>query len=114
MPIRPPVHRPHGNRRRDYREESEARLATPGQADIIKIRGSVRWQKVRKYYLASHPLCADPYGTHAREGRIEVAMQVDHVIPLASRPDLAFDWSNLQSLCVPCHARKTARERKEP
>jgi 5-methylcytosine-specific restriction enzyme A len=35
---------------------------------------------------------------------------VDHIIPIRTRPDLRLDSSNLQVLCVPCHARKTARE----
>jgi len=112
MPYRPPVHSPH-RPRRDYREEAISRQQRPEQVDIDAIRHTMRWQKVRKYYLASYPLCADPYGVHQREQRIEAASQVDHVIPLASRPDLAYDWTNLQSLCVPCHARKSMQERRE-
>lgn len=58
--------------------------------------------------LAEHPLCADPFGAHAAEHRIEPATQVDHVVPLSAggthRPD------NLQCLCVACHSRKTASE----
>jgi 5-methylcytosine-specific restriction protein A len=51
--------------------------------------------------LRNFPLCA----RCEANGRIEPAVQVDHVIPLfkggAEREE------NLQSLCVPCHVIKT-------
>jgi 5-methylcytosine-specific restriction protein A len=34
----------------------------------------------------------------------------DHIKPIRTHPELAFELSNLQSLCVPCHSRKTAIE----
>lgn len=37
-------------------------------------------------------------------------LEVDHVAPVRSHPQLAFDLSNLQSLCAACHARKTRIE----
>jgi len=38
-------------------------------------------------------------------------LETDHVVPLhRGGKD---EWSNLQSLCVPCHAAKTAREAGE-
>lgn len=37
-------------------------------------------------------------------------LEVDHIVPVRLRPDLAFDLDNLQTLCVRCHARKTAIE----
>ncbi len=48
-----------------------------------------------------------------RHGVTRAAEQVDHIVPLKDRPDLAFEPSNLQALCVPCHARKSAKERSE-
>lgn len=67
-----------------------------------------RWQKASKLYLRSHPLCVDPHGEH--RGRPVVATVVDHIVP--HRGDLALFWDsdNWQSLCKPCHDRKTARE----
>ena len=37
-------------------------------------------------------------------------LEVDHVKPVRSHPELALDLSNLQTLCVSCHSRKTRVE----
>lgn len=37
-------------------------------------------------------------------------LEVDHILPVRDREDLAFILSNLQTLCGPCHGRKTAQE----
>ena len=34
-------------------------------------------------------------------------LEVDHVLPVRDRPDLAWSIDNLQCLCGRCHARKT-------
>jgi 5-methylcytosine-specific restriction protein A len=56
-------------------------------------------------FLRRHPLCADPFGVHAAQGRIVPAECVDHVVPL--RHGGSNDESNLQALCASCHSRKT-------
>jgi 5-methylcytosine-specific restriction protein A len=65
------------------------------------------WSRLRAHVLSSHPLCA-----HCRrEGRVSAATDVDHIVPLwrGGSNDLA----NLQPLCGPCHAVKTAGEAGE-
>lgn len=37
-------------------------------------------------------------------------LEVDHIEPVRLRPDLAFELANLQTLCGPCHGRKTRIE----
>jgi 5-methylcytosine-specific restriction endonuclease McrA len=37
-------------------------------------------------------------------------LEVDHIEPVRRAPERAFDLTNLQSLCVACHARKTRIE----
>jgi 5-methylcytosine-specific restriction endonuclease McrA len=37
-------------------------------------------------------------------------LEVDHVKPIRSHPELAYDLTNLQCLCPSCHARKTRLE----
>lgn len=37
-------------------------------------------------------------------------LEVDHVKPVRTNPELAFEMSNLQTLCVSCHSRKTRIE----
>ncbi|MBI5763651.1 MAG: HNH endonuclease [Planctomycetes bacterium] len=65
------------------------------------------WRRLRRLVLRLHPFCVDPFGHHAADGRFEVATEVDHIVPRrAGGKDVI---ENLQSLCITCHSRKTAR-----
>ena len=98
---------------RHAREASEVRRQSDGALALAKrLRSSKRWQMARAWVLAQGPLCADPYGHHARFAETVLAAEVDHIIGLALRPDLAFERENLQALCLTCHAEKSAGERK--
>ena len=66
------------------------------------------WRKLRKMQLARNPLCEDPYGDHAEHHETIMATQVDHITPL--REGGTNRMSNLQSLCIRCHSKKTALE----
>lgn len=37
-------------------------------------------------------------------------LEVDHIKPIRSHPELAFDLTNLQTLCASCHTKKTRIE----
>jgi len=37
-------------------------------------------------------------------------LEVDHIKPVRSHLELSFELTNLQTLCVPCHSRKTRIE----
>lgn len=65
-----------------------------------------RWRKQSKLFLDRHPLCADC----AAIGIVTAAREVDHIVPHRGDPKLMWAKSNWQSLCKPCHSRKTARE----
>ena len=66
-----------------------------------------RWRKVRALYYQRHPLCEDCL----EEGRLtDQGIEVDHVIPIAVRPDLRLALENLRSLCRRHHKRKTDRD----
>lgn len=41
-------------------------------------------------------------------------LEVDHVEPVRTKPELAFDLGNLQCLCPACHTRKTRIECGHP
>lgn len=86
------------------------RRTDPQLRQVAQIHGSGRWQKVRAMKLARDPLCEDPYGRHA--GQTVTATEVDHRLALRERPDLAWTLDNLQSLCDPCHNRKSVAERR--
>lgn len=64
------------------------------------------WRKLSRRQLAAEPLCR-----HCRRrGQLTPATVADHIIPRKDRPDLALDPDNLQSLCKPCHQRKSLKE----
>lgn len=67
-----------------------------------------RWQRLRRMFLAAHPLCADPFGDHQRDGVVVAATDVDHIVPRTRGG--TDDESNLQQLCHSCHSRKTNAE----
>lgn len=90
------------------RHSLPARRGGATQARIDQLRSTARWQSVRDLQLQEQPLCESCLAG----GHTTPATQVDHVVPLRVRPDLAFDLANLQSICVPCHALKSARERQ--
>ena len=75
---------------------------------VARIHGSVRWQAVRARVLRDEPVCR----SCARQGLTEPAKQVDHIVPLAVAPHLAYVRSNLQPVCTACHGRKSASDRR--
>lgn len=69
-----------------------------------------KWQKARRQYLREHPYCVCCYG----QGKMVEATVVDHIIPHRGDPALFWDKSNWQSLCKPCHDKKTWNEDANP
>ena len=86
-----------------------ARKKTPTKRLTAAKRGyDSDWNKLRKqalerdHYLCQHCLQA---------GRATTATDVDHKTPFKGIDDpKRLDLTNLQSLCAPCHSRKTAKE----
>jgi 5-methylcytosine-specific restriction protein A len=61
-------------------------------------------QKRRGMWFAQHPLCV----LCERQGRVERAMELDHVVPLFKGGlDEPQNW---QGLCVKCHEAKTRED----
>jgi len=76
-----------------------------------------RWRQYSKGWLRQHPLCGDrlngvstQHSYCAQQGYVVAASVTDHIEP--HKGDLAkfLDPENHQSLCAPCHNRKTATE----
>ncbi|MFX1761475.1 MULTISPECIES: HNH endonuclease [Burkholderiaceae] len=86
----------------EHRDYGRARRTFDAELGFYK---SMAWQQCRAAYLRAHPLCAHC----ARRGQTVTARVVDHVVPIKDG-GARFDWINLQSLCTPCHNRKTATE----
>ncbi|WP_323717309.1 HNH endonuclease [Paracoccus aminovorans] len=68
---------------------------------VLKTR---RWQVLRQIVLERDGWACVDCGT--RKGRLEI----DHVKPVRSNPELAFDPANCAVRCSSCHASKTRKE----
>lgn len=102
MPVRPPLHRPMGQRsKRERDKEADLRRGSARQRGY-----DGRWDKARLVFLAEHPLCA----MCMREGRITAAAVVDHIIPHRGDQALFWDRSNWQPLCKAHHDGAKQRE----
>ena len=75
-----------------------------------KLGYGAAWQKARKRFLLSHPLCVECL----KEGRYVKATDVDHIIPHRGDRRLFWDESNWQALCHRCHSSKTRRQDQTP
>lgn len=87
-------------------ERQEQQRADAGRGTAAQRGYGSWWQRARAIFLKEHPLCAEC----ERQGRLTRATVVDHKIPHKGNPRLLRDKKNWQSLCGPCHNRKTARE----
>lgn len=65
-------------------------------------RRTARWARLSARLRRMQPFCT---ACGSRDD-----LTVDHVVPLAARPDLAYRIDNLQVLCRKCNSRKGTRE----
>jgi 5-methylcytosine-specific restriction endonuclease McrA len=105
MPSKPSLFHPvswlSGASKLDY--DQGKRKSDPRLAEAARIRNSSDWQKTRAHFLAINPICGACL--------YRLASSVHHIEPLSERPDLAFDWENLASICDECKPKIDARER---
>ena|ERR1039458_7136965 len=66
---------------------------------------STRWRKFRAWFLRLNPLCMKCQA----KGRTTIAEHVHHVKPRKDHPELAFDETNCEGLCQPCHSAEEVR-----
>ena len=67
-----------------------------------------RWQRLRRLKLQLNPLCE----YCLKQGRLEPARAVDHIVPIKSGGEAYPALDALQSLCNSCHTQKTNAERE--
>jgi 5-methylcytosine-specific restriction endonuclease McrA len=67
---------------------------------------SSSWQKLREWIIVNEPLCR----ICKKNNILTPATSVDHIIDIKIAPHLCLDPSNCQSLCTPCHSKKTTEE----
>jgi len=74
------------------------------QRSTTKERGyDADWKRCRAQHLIAEPLCRPCLAMR----RHVPATVVDHIKDIATHPHLRLDDDNLQSMCAPCHNRKT-------
>lgn len=76
------------------------------KATETKRIGGRKRQALRAALFAADPLCAEC----KKQGRVTLAVQRDHIVPLAEGG--TEDASNTQGLCLPCHEAKSQLERQ--
>jgi 5-methylcytosine-specific restriction enzyme A len=69
--------------------------------DPFRIYRTPAWRAFRQAVLVARPLCVD-CGAPAKD--------VDHLIPVRERPDLALAAHNVAPRCHRDHSRRTSRE----
>lgn len=73
-----------------------------------RVTSTKRWRVLRQIVLERDGwACVDCGQTRGR-------LEIDHVKPVRTRPDLAFDVANCATRCSPCHTRKTRIECGHP
>jgi 5-methylcytosine-specific restriction enzyme A len=97
---------PGRSRCRTHTREDNRRIDAARTNPLRKEYAGARWKALRAWQLRRAPLCVDCF----KEGRIVPAHEVDHVVPHKGDLLLFYDQDNLQSLCRPCHSRKTVLE----
>ena len=107
MPDKIPTHRPRSMLVANKRD-ARAYDATPERRADRSWYSSAPWRKCRAAVLAERPLCEDCL----ERGELTTATQVHHVVERKERPDLAYDMSNLRSLCASCHSAKSKGKHK--
>ena len=76
--------------------------------ETTRFYNSVSWKRFRAAIRAARPLCE----LCLSEGRETPSEQVDHIVRLKERPDLALEESNVRALCMSCHSRRTMTDRR--
>ena len=75
----------------------------PTEKELKKFYYSSKWLKARHIQLKKFPNC---------KACGKIANEVDHILPLRQRPDLALNPNNFTSYCTSCHSRKTFKKDK--
>lgn len=92
--------------KRPWHKDKKVSVATRTKNDNRKIYDSSKWRyQLRPMKLRNTPFCE----VCMDEDRLTEAKEVDHVKPISEGGE-PFEIGNLQSLCVSCHAKKSALE----
>ena len=79
--------------------KSRKRVANLHKREGQKTYQHKLWKSMRAEKFAYNPVCE----RCAAAGLTVPTEEVHHKVPIDVCPDLAFDWENLESLCLECH-----------
>lgn len=85
-------------------DPTPSHICTGCHAKFKLLLSSTRWTRYRHYFLSSHGYCVH---CHIATGAVLPAKIVDHIKPWSLFPSLFWEETNHQTLCHPCHTRKT-------
>ena len=68
-----------------------------------RVTKTARWKRLRFEALRRDGFACRHCGARGR-------LEVDHVLPVRTHPELSFALGNTQALCQPCHSLKTREE----
>lgn len=102
MPTKPPRQCP---RCRQLVPGGQRCRCAPNTSPSSTITSQRRYRKMKAVYLATHPVCE-------HHGCPYPAAEVDHIKPVHTHAELAFDVDNLQALCRDHHQAKTNADRR--
>lgn len=91
------------------RHRTRAAGAMPRDSAADAIRRGRNWRRLSELIRRLQPICVDPLGHHGTWPK--ASSQVHHILGLESRPDLAFEMSNLAAVCTRCHSQLEQQER---
>lgn len=101
----------------DQHRRTEAKQYDKARGSAHERGYTSQWTRYRAAWLRDHPLCGDrrngtstQHSYCAEQGYVVAASVVDHIKPHRGDMGLFWDAENHQSLCAPCHNRKTATE----
>ena len=78
---------------------------TRSTAEHVQFYNSKRWRSLSAYYRAMNPLCE----LCEKAGYIVPGRCVDHIVPMRLGGN-TISLTNLQTLCLGCHASKSGKE----
>lgn len=69
-----------------------------------------KWRKISEEFRSRNTYCKKCWQSGKLTTSVTSVLHVDHILPIKERPDLQYDESNFQVLCLSCHTEKTLAE----
>ena len=111
MPSQPKSHRPLKRASKMFKpprlrryKKAEPEKVSERYAAACQVRSSGRWKKLQRAKINSSPIC--------EVCNERPALEVHHIVPLSKDISRAYDWDNIQSICLDCHYGKNSHAGK--